>query len=141
MTEPVARLFQPNLTCAFDLTKNEDGSVWTLVVRNHEKAGICDEQLVEQIWDFANVFTHRLQESKAWDLKQDQPIPPVNAIMTHCSRFMMFNFIIASENGEPLSASMITLVLAQLAADIASQKNIKLRGMTNGTKAPSAHGN
>lgn len=140
-TEKVVRLFQPNLTCAFDLTKNDEGYVWTLIIRNHDKAGITDEQLITQVWDFANVFTKRLIDDKMWDIAEGQPVPPVNVLMTHCSRHIMYNIIVASENAERLSPAMVVLVLAEFAKQFAERNGIKLTGLENGAKTSRTYRN
>lgn len=124
------RLFQPNLTCAFDICLTDDNIMWTLVMKNHEDIGITDDQFVEHLWQFVNLYTNTMVKEGVFEIKDE--IPETAAIVTHNKRFTMYNILIQAE--KPLTQSMFIVVLGELCGQLATQANIKLKGLEKGAK-------
>lgn len=121
----IKRLYQPNLTLAYDVCKTDDNNMWTLVVRNHEDIGIIDEQFIRELWAFANVFTNRLIESKMFKLEEEDRIPDAGVVVTHNMRFTIYNIVFHAMDKQ-ITNSTFGVLVGELAKNLAEQAKIDL---------------
>lgn len=128
MKEEILRLYQPNLTCSFDITMTDDNVLWNLVMKNKDNAGINDTQFVQAVWDFANHFASTMQKNKIFDVKKDEVLPAAHAFVTHDKRYVTWTIIVQAVE-KPITLSQFIVNIAELTRQLAAQANIKLVGM------------
>ena len=121
------RLYQPNLTCSYDITMTDDNLVWTLVMRNHEDMGITDNQFINELWNFCNVFTKRLVSDKLFKMEKEDDCGEVSTIISHDNRYK--SWVIMSSGEKELTASTFIVILAETAKQLAEQANVNLKGL------------
>lgn len=119
------RLYQPNLTCSFDICLTDDNIMWTLSMKNHDDIGITDDQFIEHLWQFVNTYTNTMVKQNLFVLEDE--IPETAAIVTHNMRYTMYNIIIQAE--APLTQSKFIVVLGELCKNLAGQANVELKGL------------
>lgn len=121
----IKRLYQPNITCAYDVCKTDDQIMWTLTMKNHEDIGITDDQFIRELWNFANVLTKRLIKDKMFKLEKEDQIPAATSVVVHNARYTMYNVIIQAEE-KPLTNTTFAVILGEVCNQLAKQAGIDL---------------
>lgn len=128
MESPTARLYQPNLTCSFDVTFTDDHNLWNLVMKNHDEAGITDHQFVTTLWAYCNVYTNKLIEEKIFKIEKEDDIPDAIAIVAHDKNYRTWSIIIQAQE-MPLTQSSYIVNLAEVCKRLAQDLKINLKGL------------
>lgn len=90
-------LYQPNLMCWYDVTKDPQDSLRTLIARNKEDIGITEEQSIDVFWSYALDFKRRLEkENKFNKEKKEITIPPCSMALSFNERRTILVLTIAS---------------------------------------------
>jgi hypothetical protein len=106
----------------------DDGNMWTLFMKNHEDIGITDNQFIETLWNFVNVYTNRMIEQKLFEIKKEEAIPEAQAVITHNKRYTLYNVIVQAVE-KPITQANFMLILGQLCQNLANQAGIVLKGL------------
>lgn len=123
------RLHLPNLTCAFDILKDDTGQSWTLNIRNHEKGSIRPKQLCEVLWQYANEWTKKLMEFDRFNIKENETIPDTQVIIQQNQLGTMYAVIFAAES--ELNESHFAILMGEFCKQFASLNQMNLQGVNN----------
>lgn len=126
-----ARLYNPNLTCRFTLTRAPDGKAITLVGMNKdgEQSGIIDEQIFQSLYNWGLTYAKNLEASGA---KPPREIPSCDLYLCVNSNASAFTVTCYTLNDDAIMEDVIFVnVLLAYCQGVAKQFKMNLNGEAN----------